>query len=94
MTTSGAFNSDESRAQQLRRSPASLRSSPETTASASGALGTPRNPASGNPVFAHIDGYTHKGKRLSYASSCIYFDGEAGTGYNKDMKMWQCLDDF
>ena len=48
----------------------------------------------GNPVFSHVEGYTHKGKKLSYASSCIHFNCEAGAGYNKDMKMWQCLDDF
>ena len=48
----------------------------------------------GNPVFTDVDGYHHKGKRLSYASSCIHFNCEAGAGYNKDMKMWQCLDDF
>ena len=48
----------------------------------------------GNPVFFDIDGYHYKGKRLSYASSCIHFDCEAGAGYNKDMKMWQCLNDL
>ena len=48
----------------------------------------------GNPVFFDIDGYHYKGKRLSYASSCIHFDCEAGAGYNKDMKIWQCLDDL
>ena len=48
----------------------------------------------GNPVFFDIDGYHHKGKMLSYASSCIHFNCKAGAGYNKDMKMWQCLDDF
>ena len=41
----------------------------------------------GNPVFFDIDGYHYKGKRLSYASSCIHFDCEAGAGYNKDMKI-------
>ena len=48
----------------------------------------------GNPVFSHVDGYTHKGKKLSYANSCIHFNCEAGAGYNKDMEMWQCLDDL
>ena len=35
----------------------------------------------GNPVFFDIDGYHYKGKRLSYASSCIHFDCEAGVPF-------------
>ena len=47
-------------------------------------------------IILNTEGYRFKASDndVPYAASCIHFDCEAGAGYNDQLEMWQCNDDF